>query len=176
MRFNDNFNNNTNADMCMQAYQAINLHLSSAFMLQLQPVCTNARPPVKGMYTGKAHMLKGMCQEKAHYMLKAMYKGEEEEEVEREEESHQTSVPTILSTAVKAVRGAVVALGVCIHNTALGTEGTTDFMTPTGECECECDREYCCWVLQVSSLNAALWLQTGSIFPPPPPPRKENWC
>lgn len=118
-------------------------------------------------------MLKGMCQEKAHYMLKAMYKGGEEEEVEREEEAHQTSVPTILSTAVKAVRGAVVALGVCIHNTALSTECTTDFMTPTGECECE----YCCWVLQVSSLNAALWLQTGSIFPrPSPPPRKENWC
>lgn len=79
-------------------------------------------------------MLKGMCQEKAHYMLKAMYKGEEEEEVEREEEAHQTSVPTILSTAVKAIRGAVVALGVCIHNTALSTISTRLSMATTSEC------------------------------------------
>ena len=29
--------------------------------------------------------------------------------------AHQTSSPTILSTAVKAIRGAVVAAGVCVQ-------------------------------------------------------------
>ncbi len=59
-----------------------------------------------------------------HHMMKDMYK----------EKAHQTSSPTILSTAVKAVRGAVVAVGVCIHNTALSTEGIRLSMTTTREC------------------------------------------
>ncbi len=110
---------------------------------------------LKGMYKEKAHnVLKDTYKEKAHHMLKEIYK----------EKAHQTSSPTILSTAVKAVRGAVVAVGVCIHNTALSTECTTAFMTPTGECECGYECMYCCWVLQVSSLNATLRLHTGSIL------------
>jgi len=98
-------------------------------------------------------MLKKMYKEKPHYTLKDMYKEKahitcwktctkekkkekkkEEEEKKKTEEAHQTSVPTILSTAVKAVRGAVVALGVCIHNRAISTESVRLSMTKTVEC------------------------------------------
>ena len=90
----------------------------SGLMLQLQPGCANATSHVGKIYMQR----KGSSVQ--HHMLKDIYK----------EKAHQTSSPTILSTAVKAVRGAVVAVGVCIHNTVLSTEGTRLSMTTTGEC------------------------------------------
>lgn len=80
------------------------------------------------------HTLKDMYKQKAHHMLKDMYNGK----------AHQTSSPTILSTAVKAIRGAVVAAGVCVHNTAFSTEGTRLSMTTTTEC---------CWGLDTQQLS-----------------------
>lgn len=109
-----------------------------AFQSQLQ--CRHAHASI----SGRRSCLRSCCSRSQdapmqHHVSKHMSK----------EKAHQTSSPTILSTAVKAVRGAVVAVGVCVHNRALSTERTRSSMTTTDECECECECEcmYCCWVL-----------------------------
>lgn len=168
------FADSINADMCMD-HEAMWIHVAidhvcvhaavAARMHQRNTTCQRNTHAKKRFIFATPHVeRKGMYKEKPHYMSIDMYN--------YKAKTHQTSSPTILSTAVKAVRGAVVALGVCIHNTALSTDCTTTFMNPTGDCAREYECIYCCWVLMVSSLNATLRLHAASNFRHP----KMTWC